>query len=186
MNRNRRLIRFIYTRQLLHQFQSPRRWLGLMLAALVLVLICLVPVVADTPLPYSEIESPLLKEVPIPEYERYELDNGMIVYLMENRELPLVKGRAMVRTGSRLESPEKTGLAQLTGTVLRSGGTLKHSADELNQMLEQRAAFIETAISDTSGNAEFNVLSEDLDLVFKLFTEVLRNPAFAPKSIQQA
>ena len=180
------LICLSQVKRLLHQFRSPRRWLGLMLTILVLVLICRLPVVANTPLPYSEIESPPLKEVQMPDYERYELDNGMVVYLMENRELPLVGGRVMIQTGSRLEPPGKTGLAELTGTVLRSGGTHKHSADELNQMLEQRAASIETEVGKTYVSADFNALSEDLDLVFKLFAEVLRYPAFAPEPLQRA
>ena len=34
-------------------------------------------------------------------------------------------------------------------------------------------------IGDTSGSASFDTLTEDLDTVFSLFTEVLRQPAFA-------
>ena len=186
MSATQSLIRFTQVRRLLHQFRSPRGWLGLILITLVLVLICRPPAVANTPLPYSEIEFPPLKEVQMPEHKHYELDNGMVVYLIEDRELPLVSGRVIIRTGSRLEPLEKTGLAELTGTVLRSGGTLYHSADELNQMLEQRAASIETEVSKTSGSAGFDVLSKDLDSVFELFAQVLRYPAFAPEPLQQA
>ena len=150
MNRNRRLIRSTQVRRLLHQYQPSRLWLGLMLTILMLVLVCRPPVIAGTPQPYSELEFPPLEEIQMPEYERYELDNGMVVYLMEDRELPLVSGGVMVRTGSRLEPLEKRGLAVLTGTVLRSGGTLYHSADELDQMLEQRAAYIKTGATRKS------------------------------------
>lgn len=173
-------------KQFLPLSQSPGRWLGLMLATLLLVLVCRPPAVAGTPLPYSELEFPPLEEVQMPEYERYELDNGMVVYLLEDRELPLVSGQAIIRTGSRLEPPDKVGLAELTGIVLRSGGTLEHPADELNQMLEQRAAVIETSIDETSGSASFSVLSEDLETVFNLFAEVVREPAFAPDKLQLA
>jgi zinc protease len=87
-----------------------------------------------------------LPEVTVPQYERYQLDNGMVVYLVEDRSLPLVSGTAMIRTGGRLESGEKVGLADITGTVLRSGGTEKHPSNVLNQLLEQRAALVETSI----------------------------------------
>lgn len=54
----------------------------------------------------------------------------MVVYLMPDRELPLVSGTAIIRTGSRLEPPEKVGLAELVGTVMRSGGTQQHPPEE--------------------------------------------------------
>ena len=136
--------------------------------------------VADTPKHYTELEFEPLPEIELPEYERYELDNGMVVYLLEDRDLPLISGTAMLRTGSRYEPANKVGLAQLTGTVMRSGGTKNHPAAELNSILEQKAAYVETGIDNTSGTASFSTLTEDLDTVFPLFTEVLRQPAFAP------
>jgi zinc protease len=77
-------------------------------------------------------------------------------------------------------------LAGLTGAVMRSGGTQSHSPDELNQILEQRAASIETGIGSTSGSASFNALSEDLSEVFNLFAEVIQQPAFAPEKFNLA
>jgi zinc protease len=121
---------------------------------------------------YTELQFPKLPDVKLPKYERYVLNNGMVVYLMENRELPLISGSALIRTGDRLEPGEKVGLAQLTGTVMRSGGTLKHSPDELNQLLEQRAASVETGVGESFGTAGFEALTEDVDTVFGLFAEV--------------
>ena len=161
-------------------------WMGLLATALVLVLTFRTSAVAATAQHYTELEFPPLKEVQLPKYERYQLDNGMVVYLMEDHELPLVSGSVTIRTGSRLESPEKIGLASLTGTVMRSGGTKQHPPDELNQMLEQRAAIVETAINNSSGGASFDVLSEDLEVVFDLFAEVLRDPAFPLDKLELA
>jgi zinc protease len=132
----------------------------------------------DTPKHYTNLTFDPLPQVQIPNYSRYQLENGLTVYLMEDHELPLVGGTLLVRTGDRLEPAAKVGLATLTGTVLRSGGTQKTSADQLNQVLEQRAASIETSIGETSGNASFNCLTEDVDIVFRLFAETLRSPAF--------
>ena len=135
--------------------------------------------IADTPKHYTDLEFEPLPEIELPEYERYELDNGMVVYLMEDRDFPLIGGTAIIRTGSRYEPANKVGLAELTGTVMRSGGTANHSAGELNAILEQKAASVETNIGNSSGSASFSTLTEDLDTVFPLFTEVLRQPAFA-------
>ena len=128
--------------------------------------------------PYEELEFPSLGEIQIPEYERYELDNGMVVYLLEDHDLPLVSGSATFRTGDYLVDPAQAGLAGITGQAMRLGGTVNHSPDELNEMLEQRAASVETSIGDTSGSASFSSLTEDLPEVFDLFAEVIRQPAF--------
>lgn len=138
------------------------------------------------PKDYTELEFPPLPQVELPEYERYELDNGTIVYLLEDRDLPLVRGMATIDTGSRYEPADKVGLASITGTLMRSGGTENHPAEKLNSLLEQNAASIETGIGKASGSASFNSLTEDLDTVFQLFAEVIRQPAFAPAKFDLA
>ncbi|GAB4239341.1 MAG: pitrilysin family protein [Elainellaceae cyanobacterium] len=141
------------------------------------------PALAVTPLHYTDLELPSPPAVEVPEYSRYTLDNGMTIYLLEDHELPLVYGSAMVNTGGRLEPDNKVGLASITGEVMRSGGTQTHPADELNQLLEQRAASIETSIDVSAGSASFSALSEDLEEVMGLFAEVLRQPAFPQDKI---
>jgi zinc protease len=155
-------------------------WLSLVVLTVLLSFTIRLPAIADTPKHYTELELPPLPEIQLPEYDRYELDNGMVVYLLENRDLPLINGTALIRTGSRFEPANKVGLAELTGGIMRSGGTKNHPADELNLILEQKAASVETVIDSTTGSASFSTLTEDLDTVLPLFAEVLRQPAFAP------
>ncbi|MEM6445414.1 MAG: pitrilysin family protein [Cyanobacteria bacterium P01_D01_bin.123] len=127
---------------------------------------------------YTELTFPPLADVQLPEYERFQLENGLVAYLIEDRELPLVSGRMLVRTGDRLEPADKVGLAGMVGSVMRASGTRSHGPEELNQLLEQRAASVETAISTAAGSAGFSALSEDLETVFELFAEVIRQPRF--------
>lgn len=152
----------------------------LFVLAFLAVLLFVYPAIAETPKHYTDLKFSPPPEVRIPKHTRFQLQNGIIVYLMEDHELPLVRGTALVRTGDRFEPANQVGLAELTGAVMRSGGTQKRSADQLNQLLEQRAAAIETAISTTQGSASFNTLLEDLPEVFSLFAEVIQQPAFAP------
>lgn len=142
------------------------------------------PALAVTPRHYTELQFPPAPEIKIPPYTRFELSNGLKVYLVEDHELPLVSGVATIYTGDRLEPAGKTGLASIVGQVMRSGGTTKHSAEELNQFLEQRAASIETGIDTSSGSAGFSALTEDSEEVLDLFAEVLRQPAFPPEWIE--
>ncbi len=146
----------------------------------------LTPAVAETARHYTELTFPPLPEIKLPNYTRYQLDNGIIVYLAENHELPLIGGTALFRTGDRWEPADKVGLAGLTGEVMRSGGTQHHSADELNQLLEQKAASVEVGIGTTSGSASFSSLKEDLAQVFGLFAEVIREPLFPQEKLDLA
>jgi zinc protease len=158
-------------------------WFGLALFTVLLSFTVRSNAIADTPKHYTDLEFEPLPEIELPDYQRYELDNGMVVYLVEDRDLPLVSGTAIIRTGSRFEPDNKVGLAELTGIVMRSGGTENHPAAELNTILEQKAASIETSIEDSFGSANFSTLTEDLETVFPLFTEVLRQPAFTPQQL---
>ncbi|MBE9137273.1 insulinase family protein [Nodosilinea sp. LEGE 07088] len=139
--------------------------------------------IANTARHYTELEFGPLGEIQFPDYERYELANGLVVYLMEDHELPLVSGSATFRTGSRFEPASQVGLASVTGDAMRLGGTTTVSPDELNQALEQRAASVETSIDIDSGTASFSALTEDLASVFALFADVVERPAFAPDKI---
>ena len=160
---------------------------SLVLVPLILLLLTTVlPVQASTPKHYTELTFPPLPELKVPPYERFQLANGMVVYLMEDHELPFVGGTAIIRTGDRLEPDAQVGLADLTATVMRTGGTATQSGNDLNRFLERRAASVETGMGDSSGSAGFSGLTEDLETVFGLFAEVVRNPAFPESKLNLA
>ena len=166
--------------------RKGKRGVTWVVVSMLLVLLLRLPAVAATARHYTDLKFAPLPEVQLPEYTRYVLDNGIVVYLMEDRELPLVGGTALFRTGARLEPAEQVGLGSLAGSLMRAGGTVQHSADELNQLLEQRAASVETGIGESSGSASFSALSEDLEMVFGLFAEVIREPVFAQNKLDLA
>jgi len=158
---------------------TPLRWLSLFgLTAALLIVLFRLPAIAQTPRSYRDLTYPPLSKVTIPDYQRYTLKNGIVVFLMEDHTLPLVKGTAIVRSGSQFDPAAKVGLALVTGEVLRSGGTKQHPPDELNELLEQRAASIETSVDITAGKVKFDALSEDVVSVFDLFAQVIQEPAF--------
>jgi zinc protease len=128
--------------------------------------------------PWEDFDYPPLNNFDMPALEIFELDNGIRFYLVEDKELPLIDMNVMVRTGGILVPDEQVGLQSLTGTVMRSGGTREYPGDALNELLEDRAAVMETGIGFTSGSARFNVLSEDFTDLLPVFVDLLRNPAF--------
>lgn len=154
------------------------QWLGFSFITIALIITTHNVAFADVSRSYKNLQYPPLPEVQLPEYERYQLTNGMVIYLMQDSRLPLISGNAIIRTGSRFEPLTQVSLADLTGDLMRVGGTKNHTPEQLNYILEQKASAIETSIDTASGSASFTSLSYDLDKVFPLFAEVLQSPVF--------
>ena len=132
---------------------------------------------------YSEINFPPLPDFNVPEAERLEMENGMVVYLIEDHKLPLVRMRARIGAGSVQDPSDKVGLASITGDVMRTGGTHNMPGDELNETLENIAASVETSFGSRSGSASMSTLVEHTDEVLAIYTDVLMNPAFPEEKI---
>ncbi len=128
----------------------------------------------------SDLEKryPPLREITIPEVVSHKLANGLRVYLLEDHTLPIVSGAALVRTGNLFDPPDKIGLAGITGTVLRIGGTISRTGEDIDQELERMAASVETGIGETNGQANFSTLKQNLDAVLAIYADVLTHPAF--------
>ncbi|MFP4497616.1 MAG: M16 family metallopeptidase [Vulcanimicrobiota bacterium] len=118
------------------------------------------------------------------EVERVELDNGMILYLMEDHRLPLIQIKGLIRTGEAYEKKEQHGVAHLTGKVMRIGGTEKYSSDKLNEELEYIAARLETGIEVEEGWISLEVISSEFDKGLNLFSQVLRYPMFDENKLE--
>ena len=127
---------------------------------------------------YKDLKYPPLKEIKIPDVARFTLPNGMKLYLLENHELPLVSGFALVRTGNLFDPADKIGLAEITGSVMRTGGTGARTGDQLDSLLENMAASVESGIGETSGRVSFSALRENTADVLAMFKEVLTQPEF--------
>jgi zinc protease len=159
---------------------------GLLFLTVFVTVFLHIPAIASTPKHYTDLTFPALPAIQLPDYERYQLDNGITVYLIEDHELPLVGGTALFRTGDRFEPADKVGLASITAQVMRNGGTVQYPSDQFNQIVEDKAAFIEAGIYTTSGRVGFGGLSEDLPTVFGLFTDLIRNPSFPQAQLDLA
>src|SRR5215472_7756050 len=144
--------------------------------------------------PFSAAQSSRWQQIPIPQLpafkpqqpKRIQLSNGMVIFLQEDHELPLIDGTARIRGGSVSEPASKVGLVDIYGDVWRTGGTKTQTGDQLDDYLEVRAAKVETGGGPDSTSISFSCLKGDLDDVFKVFIDVLRNPEFRPDKIDIA
>ena len=134
----------------------------------------------------KDLKFPPLKPIQIPPVDSVTLPNGMRIYLLEDHELPVVDGTALIRTGNLFDPADKVGLATITGMVIRSGGTRTKSGDQLDTELENIAASVESRIDETSGTVSFSALKENTDEVLAAFHDVLTEPQFRQDKVDLA
>src|SRR5258708_1827473 len=135
---------------------------------------------------YKDIKYPPLHNVKVPEPFRYELPNGIVVYILEDHELPAFGASAMIHTGGRLVPADKIGLGGITGSVMRTGGTTTRSGDALDELLDRLGASVETGIQADAGTAFISSLKEDSATALSILSDVMRNPAFPEDKIALA
>jgi zinc protease len=143
-------------------------------------------IVAKSPADYRRLKYPPMNPIVIPDTVRYEMPNGIVVYLMEDHELPTVDAAVVIRAGARWEPIEKAGLAALTGTVMRTGGTPTRAGDALDDELDRLGAMVETAMGDEAGGASVSVLKEDIDRGLEILADILQHPAFPDAKLELA
>jgi zinc protease len=129
---------------------------------------------------------PPLGQIHTPAIDRHVLANGMIVYLLEDHDFPVVDCQMLIRTGMMYEPEDKRGLAAVTGEVLRTGGTTHIAGDDLDIKLESMGAIIEAEIAETQGRVNASFLTDNATEGLGIFADVLRNPAFPDDKIELA
>jgi zinc protease len=133
---------------------------------------------------WQQINIPPLPPFHPQEPHRFVLPNGMIIFLQEDHELPLIDGMARIHGGSRSEPADKTGLVEMYGEAWRTGGTKSQTGDQLDDYLEIRAAKVETGGSADSTTISWSCLKADFDDVFKVFDGLLRGPEFRSDKVE--
>ncbi|HLX44727.1 MAG TPA: pitrilysin family protein [Bryobacteraceae bacterium] len=127
---------------------------------------------------YKDLKYPPLAQPKIPEPAQFTLSNGLRVFLLEDHELPLIQGLALVHTGNLFDPPEKRGLSEVMADVLRSGGTKTKTGDQIDEQLENLAASVESSMDETSASMSFSALKESADPVMQAFKDVMTSPEF--------
>ncbi len=109
---------------------------------------------------------------------RWSLPNGLQVIFLQDNELPLVRGKLLIRGGSLWATEYPVGTTSAMGDGMRSGGAGELSADELDKELEKLAAGVSSSFSAEYGGVSFSCLASDVDRVFPIFSDVVLRPRF--------
>lgn len=125
---------------------------------------------------------PVPTDIPVAKYEttvvpqQIKFNNGLNVFVAENRELPIVSGTLTIRGGSLLD--RRRGLTPAMADQMREGGAGELTGAELDTELQRLSAGINSGAGQESISVSFSCLAADLDRVFKLFSDVVLRPNF--------
>jgi zinc protease len=151
------------------------------IAQLVALMLCVLVggAAAQIPPHPAKLTFPPLDYEP-PERDRYRhvLSNGVVAYLVQDHELPLVTVSVLVRAGAYVDPEGKEGLASAVGNQLRAAGTRRHTAEEFDEEADFLAANISSALGATSGSASANFLTRNAGDALALLFDMLKTPAF--------
>jgi len=128
--------------------------------------------------PWEKIPIPKLHEFKPQEPKRIELKNGIVLFLQEDHELPFINGSVLIPGGQRDEQPAKAGLTDIYGLAWRTSGSVKMSGDAMDDLLESKAAHIETTADEDSTAVSWDSLKGDADQVYALAMDLLFHPNF--------
>ncbi|MCX5848308.1 MAG: pitrilysin family protein [Deltaproteobacteria bacterium] len=122
----------------------------------------------------------------LPQTQRVVLENGIVLYVLENHELPLVNINALIKTGTMYDPEGKAGVAELTAYVMRTGGTAKLNSAEIDNRFDFMAASASISMSMESAQVNFSILNKNLDRGLDLLAQILIYPAFEQNKFELA
>lgn len=135
---------------------------------------------------WKKIKAPALRDFKPQQPTRIQLDNGMVIFLQPNPELPLITLLADVQGGSGDEPADKIGLSGLYAHGLRYGGIAGKTGDQIDDFLAARAAQIGWDDDVDSVGLRANFHKNDFDDVLGIIIEMLRTPQFAQDKLDLA
>jgi len=132
----------------------------------------------------SELKyGPLDFQVPDASNYEHKLSNGIPVYIAEDHALPLVNVSITLRAGAFLDPPDRPGLAEGTGAMIRRGGAGSMTAEQFDERVDFLAANMNTFGGNTSSGASFNCITGVVDESLDLFFQMLKTPRFEQERI---
>jgi predicted Zn-dependent peptidase len=116
--------------------------------------------------------------VTLPDAERVVLDNGTVLILNENHDVPLIGLEAVMRGGAVADPADKHGLASLLANLLVKGANERSSSEFAEAVAAVGGRLDASAgLESLSVSAEF--MSRDADLMVELVADALQRPTLA-------
>jgi zinc protease len=124
------------------------------------------------------------KAFTLPTPKTFTLKNGLTVYVVEDKQLPVLSAGIITRAGSENNAPAQAGLATLTAALLNEGTTTRN-ATQLAEVTDSIGARLGTGASMDSAIATISLLSNNADAGVDLLSDVVLHPAFSAEDVER-
>ncbi len=118
-------------------------------------------------------------EIKVGEYQSFQLDNGLKVYVVENNKLPRVAFSLRVDRDPIFEG-DKAGYTTIVGDLLSRGTASKTKAD-----INEATDFIGASLSTSSRGIYGSSLTKHKDGLLSVMQDVLMNPSFSQEELDK-
>lgn len=119
------------------------------------------------------------------EPERFELSNGVTVFFLRDRALPVVDLFVDLKGGYIHFDREFFAAASALPSMLRNGGTASFSPDSVDELIEFHALGMSTTSDGGRITIGVSGLSRQLELITELWAEILLKPRFDPAVVER-
>ena len=122
-----------------------------------------------------------LAQFKLPKYDVVNLDNGLTIYLLEKKDVPIISFSVVFDAGA-IRDGDKNGLAAFTAEALKFG-TANYSKTQIDSVFNFYGSSLNTyARLDYSG-VSTQFMKNDLDNLLPVIKEVITNPTFPDEEI---
>ncbi len=119
----------------------------------------------------------------LPPIEKTKLDNGLELWMVEQKELPIVSMNLVLKTGATNEPDDRTGVSGLMSQLLDDGTKTRSAVDIANQ-LQAIGANLNSGSGFDSTTVSLQTLTKNLDPALDIYADVIQNPAFPAKELE--
>jgi zinc protease len=120
----------------------------------------------------------------LPTIDHWKLGNGLDVFVVENKRLPIASMQLAVKVGRYAEPRARLGVAEATADMLVKG-TKKHDASGLARAIDNVGGTISADSTFEATLLSCNVLARDLRACFDLVPEMVTQPSFAEDELKK-
>lgn len=132
------------------------------------------------PLDRSKKPEPgVAREIKIGSYESFTLDNGLKVFVVENRKLPRVS-ISMVLDYDPVMEGKKAGYVDMAGQMLKRG-----TSNRTKAALDKEVDFMGASLSMSATGGFASGLSKHFDKIAELMSDVVMNPSFPEEEFKK-
>ncbi|MCS6965900.1 MAG: insulinase family protein [Candidatus Kapabacteria bacterium] len=132
---------------------------------------------------WSKPPEPLpTKEFRFPKYEETQLPNGLRIFLIEDREQPVVTLRLQISAGDAYD--DIAGMAYVTALMLTKGAG-KRSAQQIAASIDSVGASLDASSSGDFSSVSVTTLRKHLRIVLDIFADIIQRPTFPAEELQK-